>query len=193
MTSFDAAVAIVLRHEGGWVNDARDPGGETNFGISMRFIKAQGLDAAALGLESLEPGCLKKLERATASGLYRRYFWDAGGYGMVADQLVATALFDCAVNCGLFRAAVLAQQCLHELGASMVQVAGGTRQVTVDGKFGAITAAAINCCSQTAFRKTYRAARERFYRDLVARKPEMKAFLKSWLHRAAWPDPPTPV
>lgn len=193
MTSFDAAVAIVLRFEGGWVNDPRDPGGETAFGISMRFIKAQGLTAAALGLENLEPGCLKKLERTTAAGLYRRYFWDAGGYGMVTDQLVATSLFDCAVNCGLFRAAVLAQQVLHELGVTTAAVAGGTKGVEVDGKFGALTAAAINSCSQTAFRKAYRAARERFYRDLVARKPEMKAFLESWLHRAAWPDPPTPV
>lgn len=33
---FDDAVEIVLKHEGGYVNDKKDPGGETNMGISKR-------------------------------------------------------------------------------------------------------------------------------------------------------------
>ncbi|MBI5343968.1 MAG: hypothetical protein HZB83_01285, partial [Deltaproteobacteria bacterium] len=36
MDNFERAIAFVLRHEGGYANDPRDPGGETNFGISKR-------------------------------------------------------------------------------------------------------------------------------------------------------------
>ena len=35
-SNFDAAMAEVFSHEGGYVNDPRDPGGETNMGISKR-------------------------------------------------------------------------------------------------------------------------------------------------------------
>ena len=35
--SFNIALGFVLRHEGGYVNDPADPGGETNFGISKRY------------------------------------------------------------------------------------------------------------------------------------------------------------
>lgn len=35
--NFNLALGFVLRHEGGYVNDPADPGGETNFGISKRY------------------------------------------------------------------------------------------------------------------------------------------------------------
>ena len=34
--TFDEIIEVVLHHEGGYVNDPKDPGGETNFGISKR-------------------------------------------------------------------------------------------------------------------------------------------------------------
>ena len=33
LTKFDEIIEVVLEHEGGYVNDPDDPGGETNFGI----------------------------------------------------------------------------------------------------------------------------------------------------------------
>ena len=36
LTQFDDIIEIVLHHEGGYVNDPKDPGGETNFGIAKR-------------------------------------------------------------------------------------------------------------------------------------------------------------
>lgn len=34
--NFDLAFEIIIGHEGGYVNDPRDPGGETRYGISKR-------------------------------------------------------------------------------------------------------------------------------------------------------------
>ena len=36
LTEFDDIIEVVLEHEGGYVNDPKDPGGETNFGIAKR-------------------------------------------------------------------------------------------------------------------------------------------------------------
>ena len=36
LVEFDEIIEVVLHHEGGYVNDPDDPGGETNFGIAKR-------------------------------------------------------------------------------------------------------------------------------------------------------------
>ena len=36
LVEFDDIIEVVLHHEGGYVNDPDDPGGETNFGVAKR-------------------------------------------------------------------------------------------------------------------------------------------------------------
>lgn len=80
---FDTAFERVIGHEGGYVNDPRDPGGETKFGISKRSYPNE--DIANLTLER-------------AKELYRRDFWDALGD---APPAVKFQVFDFAVNSGI--------------------------------------------------------------------------------------------
>jgi lysozyme family protein len=85
---FDALIDRVLSHEGGYVNDPRDPGGETKFGISKRAYPQ--LD-------------IKNLTRAQAIEVYRRDYWAR----MRGDDLppgVAFQVFDSAVNHGIGQA-----------------------------------------------------------------------------------------
>jgi lysozyme family protein len=99
---FAAAFEIVVGHEGGYVNDPRDPGGETRFGISKRAYPH--LDIKTLTLEQ-------------ARGIYRADYWDA----CRCDDLPAALrlmVFDCAVNQG----AEAAQRFLQE--AAGVKVDG---------------------------------------------------------------------
>lgn len=84
-TLFDHAFETLIGHEGGYVNDARDPGGETKFGISKRSYPH--LEIAALTLDQ-------------AKAIYRRDYWDR----MHADALparVVMQVFDGAVNSGI--------------------------------------------------------------------------------------------
>jgi len=37
LISFDEIIGVTLHHEGGYVHDPKDLGGETNFGIAKRF------------------------------------------------------------------------------------------------------------------------------------------------------------
>lgn len=95
---FSQAVAFVLadRIEGGYVNDPRDPGGETRFGISKRSYPKVNI---------------KTLTRAGAIEIYKRDYWDAT---MCADlpPKVAVVMFDCAINQGPGVAARLLQNAL---------------------------------------------------------------------------------
>lgn len=86
MSAFELGVGFVLQEkiEGGYVNDPRDPGGETNFGISKR---------------SYPQVDIKGLTPDAAIAIYKRDFWDE----MRCDEMpgkIAIAVFDCAVNQG---------------------------------------------------------------------------------------------
>jgi lysozyme family protein len=87
LSDFDAAFDALIGHEGGYVNDPRDPGGETNWGISKRSYPAVNI---------------KALTRDGAKAIYKRDFWDK----VRGDELpypVAFNLFDGAVNSGVIR------------------------------------------------------------------------------------------
>lgn len=88
MTAFDQAFGVVVGHEGGYVHDPRDPGGETQWGISHRAYPS--LNIAALTQDD-------------ARAIYRRDYWDR----VRADDLpppLALVVFDAAVNAGVGRA-----------------------------------------------------------------------------------------
>jgi lysozyme family protein len=91
--SFDQIMAFVLKHEGGYVNDPRDPGGETKYGISKRAYPR--VNIKALTLEG-------------AREIYRRDYWDR--LGGIEDDLCRMAAFDTAVNCGISRAILWARR-----------------------------------------------------------------------------------
>lgn len=107
---FDAAFAAVVDHEGGYVNDSRDPGGETKYGISKRQYPR--LDIKNLTLEQ-------------ARVIYKRDYWAV----MRCDELpdvVAFHVFDAAVNNGVGQAVRFLQR------AAGVADDGWLGQVTMD-------------------------------------------------------------
>lgn len=83
--TFDDAFAKLIGHEGGYVNDKRDPGGETKFGISKRAYP--DVNIASLTIEQ-------------AKVIYKRDYWDRAR----CDELppvVSFQVFDTAVNSGI--------------------------------------------------------------------------------------------
>jgi lysozyme family protein len=83
--NFDKCFEKLISHEGGYVNNAKDPGGETKFGISKRSYPQ--LDIKALTL-------------ADAKDIYRRDFWDRAQCDRLPPS-IAFDVFDCAVNSGI--------------------------------------------------------------------------------------------
>ena len=88
MTWFEQCFKQLIHHEGGYVNDPKDPGGETKYGISKRSYP--DVDIAALTLEQ-------------AQAIYLRDYWMRAR----CDELppaIAFLVFDCAVNSGIGQA-----------------------------------------------------------------------------------------
>lgn len=81
---FDQAFEKLIGHEGGYVNNPADPGGETRYGISKRAYPLEDIKAMTL-------------DRAKA--LYLRDYWGPAGCDAVPDG-IKFDLFDMAVNSG---------------------------------------------------------------------------------------------
>lgn len=108
-SNFDRCLSIVLHHEGGYVNDRRDPGGETNMGISRRAYPHEDI---------------RGMTRDRAAAIYRRDYWRAIG-GDALPPGVDLVTFDAAVNSGVSRASSWLQR---SVGAG---VDGDVGQATV--------------------------------------------------------------
>ncbi len=83
--TFDECFAKLIGHEGGYVNNPKDPGGETKFGISKRAYPA--LDIASLTLDD-------------AKAIYKRDYWDRAQCDRLPPA-IAFQVFDGAVNSGI--------------------------------------------------------------------------------------------
>ena len=60
MSDFNKCLQIILHHEGGYVNHPKDPGGETNLGVTLRvYADFNGgkppKDMKDLEVEDVEP------------------------------------------------------------------------------------------------------------------------------------------
>lgn len=82
--TFEECVEIILKHEGGYVANILDPGGETKYGISKRSYP--DLD-------------IKALTQRQAIEIYRRDFWEKLGIHNLPESH-RLMYFDCAVNQG---------------------------------------------------------------------------------------------
>lgn len=159
MSNFESAVEIVLAHEGGYVNNPNDPGGETKYGISKRSYPNEDI---------------KNLTLARAKQIYFDDFWSPYPYSKIVNDAIATKLFDTAVNTGSKRAFRFMQQSLNQMGQTLV----------ADGVMGAKTIAAINAVDNSVLLNVYRGVQAEYYKGLVAADPKKSVFLRGWLRRA---------
>jgi len=121
-SSYDEALARLLVHEGGYSNHPSDPGGPTNWGITIR-------DARAYWKQDATAGDVRNLPLAVAKNIYRSKYWAA----LSCDELPAGVdyvVFDYGVNSGIGRAAKVLQRLLG---------------VADDGTIGPRTLAAAAC------------------------------------------------
>lgn len=175
MSRFDLAIPVVLAHEGGWANHPADPGGATKYGISLRFLRAQGLDMDGDG--DVDADDVRGLTPTQAADLYRERFWDAYRYDRIVDSQVAGKVLDVAVNLGPKRAHRLVQRALRECG----------ERVEVDGVFGPKTVSAVNDCEARELLIELCHQQATYYATLVELHPRFAAFAAGWKRRAEWP------
>ena len=196
---FAAAVRKLLKIEGGFVDDAKDHGGATKYGISLRFLAAEGhFDHDADGRADFDLDLdgdidwvdIRLLKRGDAVFLYHRCFWERlGADGFPAP--IGEMLFDQGVNGGLASARKLLQRALNSCAMNPgFRAARPTAALKVDGEIGDLTRALMikvlqwPALGMAAIAGAYRAAAAERYRAIVRRWPDQERFLEGWLARA---------
>ena len=96
--NFDKCLQAVLRYEGGKVDDPRDPGGRTAFGITQNTYN--GWRSA----KNLPTQDVFNITQAEVAAIYKQNYWDKVRGDDLPDG-VDIAVFDFAVNSGVSRAA----------------------------------------------------------------------------------------
>ena len=155
-SNYDKCLKAILHHEGGYVNHPKDPGGETNLGVTKRVYEEHGgtKDMKDLTVEDVAP-------------IYKKGYWDK----MKGDDLpggLDLCVFDFGVNAGPGRAAKFLQQMI------------GT---TVDGGIGPNTLAKLEEYirengEHEAVNK-YQEMRQKYYENLST----FATFGKGWTRR----------
>jgi lysozyme family protein len=158
ISNWQKSFELMLKSEGGYVNNPADPGGMTNLGVTKatweNWVGRESDEAEMRGLtpEKVEP-------------LYKKKYWDA----VRGDELpmgLDYLMFDFAVNAGAGRA------------IKTLQTAVG---VTPDGGFGPMTMAAVQAVDPNELIERFSQAKEDFYRSLNT----FPTFGKGWLNRVA--------
>ena len=104
-SNFDRSLTLVLKHEGGYVDHPKDPGGATNMGITIGTLRQWRSPKPVTKAD------VKALTRAEAAAIYRANYWRA----VRGDELplgIDYATFDFAVNSGIGRAVPFLQNAL---------------------------------------------------------------------------------
>lgn len=156
---FDRAVQVVLNHEGGYVNDPADPGGETKYGISKKVYAS--LDIRNLTIDQ-------------AKNVYYRDWWVRFRIGSIQDDAIATKILDTCVNVGARTGITLLQRALQAVGA----------RVVVDGVMGPRTIEAANQVDPRALLTTLRREQANYYQGLIRKNPKLARFERGWMKRA---------
>ena len=154
MKTFNEIIEKVLEHEGGYVNDPKDLGGETKYGITKRFYPNLNI---------------KELTIEQAKEIYRKDYWDKNKVESLPQNLWHI-YFDMCVNMGKRTAVKVLQRAAVNKG----------RKIEVDGGLGPMTIGALKGVELDRVR----AFRVKYYVDLITAKPEQEKFYLGWFRRA---------
>ena len=155
---FDACMPFIFKAEGGYSDNPADPGGPTNFGITLATLRAYEGDP------NLTADDVKTLTPAMAKEIYRTAYWNRMQCGALPAGL-DLEVFDFGVNSGP-----------SESVKTLQRLVG----VTQDGSIGPITLAAVGQFNVGDLIGRFAQARLAFYQSL-----NMPEFEQGWATRVA--------
>jgi lysozyme family protein len=155
MADSKIAIASTLQHEGGYVNNPNDSGGETNMGITAK-------DMPGVYMHELT------VEQATA--YYLEHYWKAL-YSQINDQNLANKLFDMGVLFGVGTA------------VKILQTIFAVNQVVADGVFGPHTLDIVNTAGPIGLLGVYKTSLVSHALAVVNANPNDRVFFAGWVKR----------
>jgi len=170
----------IVAREGGFVNDPDDPGGATNFGVTIHTMRRLGLDLDRDG--DVDVADVRRMTRGRAVDIFIEQYYHRPGIDRLPKALRAS-VFDMQVNAGANAVRIL-QRLLREMGEA----------VDVDGVIGPQTVAAAEAAARAApdhIADAYGIARRNYYFRLAEARPALRKFARTraggkggWIRRA---------
>lgn len=170
----------IVRREGGYVNDPDDPGGATNYGVTIHTMRRLGLDLDGDG--DLTPEDVRRLTQDQAIEIFIKYYFEKPMISQLPEVLHAT-VFDMHVNAGS-NAVKLLQRLLVDMGYPLA----------ADGVIGPKTIEAAQAAYAQApdhLADAYGIARRNYYFRLADRRQASRKYARSraggkggWIKRA---------
>lgn len=170
----------IVAREGGYVNDPDDPGGATNFGVTIHTLRRLGLDLDRDG--DVDAADVRRLTRAQAEDIFIEHYFKRPRIAVLPAALQAS-VFDMYVNAGSNAVKIL-QRLLREMGQA----------VDVDGVIGPQTASATEAATRAApdhIADAYGIARRNYYFRLADQRAASRKYARTrvggkggWIRRA---------
>lgn len=180
MTEIHRLAEEIVAREGGFVNDPDDPGGATNFGVTIHTMRRLGLDLTGDG--QVDTADVRALTRAQAVDIFVTHYFHRPRIDLLPPAL-QPSVFDMYVNAGANAVRIL-QRLLVEMGYDL----------TVDGVIGPQTARAARAAAEAApdhIADAYGIARRDYYYALGDRRPASRKYARrrdggkgGWILRA---------
>ena len=170
----------IIEREGGFVNDPDDPGGATNFGVTIGTMRNLGIDLNKDG--KIDEADVKLVTAEKAQGIFVKEFFDRPGNNKLPKELQAT-VFDMQVNSGSNAVKIL-QRVVNRFGTN----------ISVDGIIGPETLKAVSSVYRdmgSELINEYGVARRDYYYDLADGREQSRKFARTrlggkggWIKRA---------
>jgi lysozyme family protein len=182
MPDYRDAITKVLKHEGGYVNNPKDRGKRTNYGVTQsvyeNFIgrKLKGSDTDAPKGQPMEEAetVMRNMPIGNAIAVYKQLYWDKIGGDKIKKYSIAAAIFDQAINRGNAAAVRQAQKVLKNVFKY---------PIAEDGVIGPLTITALNTVDEARFINSYLQESILAYNKIVQNNPSQSVFLSGWLKR----------
>lgn len=180
MLSVRSIAEDIVAREGGYVNDPDDPGGATNFGVTIHTMRALGLDLDGDG--DIDATDVRRLTRQQAVEIFIEHYFTRPRIGMLPRPL-QPSVFDMQVNSGANAVSIL-QRLLRDMGLD----------IGVDGVIGPQTARAAHAALREApahLVDAYGIARRNYYYAIGDQRPASRKYARrrdggkgGWITRA---------
>ena len=180
MPDIRTIAAEIVAREGGYVNDPDDPGGATNFGVTIGTLRRLGRDLDGDGRVTTRD--VKRLTEEEAIQIFLEHYFHRPRIGALPKPLWAT-VFDMYVNAGANGVKIL-QRLVTDMGWPL----------QADGVIGPKTLAAVKAAYEAApdhMADAYGIARRNYYYALADQRPASRKFARrrdggkgGWITRA---------
>lgn len=165
MLSVRQIASEIVDREGGFVNDPNDPGGATNYGVTIHTMRVLGLDLDGDG--DVDVTDVRALPRERAVEIFIEHYYRRPHIDRLPEALQPT-VFDMQVNAGTNALRIL-QRLLRDMG----------QEIVVDGVIGPQTIAAAETVHDRAGQAlvdAYGIARRNFYYAIADRRPASRRY-----------------